>query len=136
MDYSPKQDKKLTSLRQINTTGSPLKDELYDWIRDNVKDVWINNGTGGTDICGVFVASCQMLPIHYGKFPFHRIRYSYFQLELFSFRIQELTFRVGELQVAALGMDLHAWNDEGKAVLNEEGNMVIKKPFPNLPLVS
>lgn len=40
----------------------------------------------------------------------------------------------GELQAPLLGMQLEAWNDEGKPVKDEQGNMVITRPFPNMPI--
>ena len=49
--YIPNQHHSLKSLRSIATAGSVLKAELYDWIYDNIgKNVFINNGTGGTDV--------------------------------------------------------------------------------------
>lgn len=49
--YVPKKDYDLTCIDQIQLAGSVLKPDLYDWMRDNVhKDVWVNNGTGGTDV--------------------------------------------------------------------------------------
>lgn len=58
-----------------------------------------------TDICGVFVATSQVLPIYYG-----------------------------ELQVPALGMAISSYDEAGKPVFNEQGNLVITKPFPNVSL--
>ncbi|KAL8293114.1 hypothetical protein RQP46_000808 [Phenoliferia psychrophenolica] len=54
--YHPNQHHSLKSLQAIATAGSVLKGELYDWIYENVgKDVCILNGTGGTDICNLFL---------------------------------------------------------------------------------
>ncbi|GAA5984693.1 hypothetical protein JCM11641_004565, partial [Rhodosporidiobolus odoratus] len=37
-------------VKQIQLAGSVLEGRLYDWMRDHIqKDVWVNNGTGGTD---------------------------------------------------------------------------------------
>lgn len=49
--YVPNKHHSLTSLKTIATAGSVLKADLYDWVFSNVgKQVWINNGTGGTDV--------------------------------------------------------------------------------------
>ncbi|GAA6064069.1 hypothetical protein JCM10212_001475 [Sporobolomyces blumeae] len=104
--YVPKNDFDLTTIGQIQLAGSVLKPDLYDWMRGNVqKDVWVNNGTGGTDICGLFIGAAKSLPIYHG-----------------------------EITVIALGMDLQAWNDDGEPVIDESGDMVITKPFPNSPV--
>ncbi|GAA5951770.1 hypothetical protein JCM3765_003113 [Sporobolomyces pararoseus] len=104
--YSPKKEYDLKGIDQIQLAGSVLKPDLYDWMRDNVhKDVWVNNGTGGTDICNLFIGAVKSVPIYHG-----------------------------EISTIALGMDLQAWNDEGKPVIDETGDMVICKPFPNQPI--
>jgi acetoacetyl-CoA synthetase len=85
VNYEPNKHHDLSSLRMVGAAGSPLKAELYDWIREFVGPVFLNNGTGGTDICNLFVGPCMSLPI------FH-----------------------AEIQVPALGMDLVAWDDDGQ----------------------
>ncbi|GAA5830164.1 hypothetical protein JCM3766R1_002805 [Sporobolomyces carnicolor] len=105
-EYVPKKEYDLRCIKQIQLAGSVLKPDLYDWMRDNVhSDVWVNNGTGGTDICNLFIGAAKSVPIYHG-----------------------------EISVIALGMDLQAWNDEGKAVIDETGDMIICKPFPNQPV--
>ncbi|GAA5933062.1 uncharacterized protein JCM15063_002283 [Sporobolomyces koalae] len=104
--YRPNQDYDLSCIDQIQLAGSVLKPPLYDWMRDNVRtEVWVNNGTGGTDICNLFIGAVKSVPIYHG-----------------------------EISVIALGMDLQAWNDDGKPVIDETGDMVICKPFPNQPV--
>lgn len=94
--YSPRQNHQLSSLSIIATTGSPLKEELYDFIKNEVGDkIFINNASGGTDICGAFVGAMPTLPVYYG-----------------------------EIQVAFLGMKLESWNDAGKSIQDDQGNMV------------
>ncbi|GAA5911690.1 uncharacterized protein JCM6883_002448 [Sporobolomyces salmoneus] len=104
--YVPNKEYDLTCIDQIQLAGSVLKPDLYDWMRDNVHEgVWVNNGTGGTDICNLFIGAAKSVPIYHG-----------------------------EISVIALGMDLQAWNDDGKPVIDETGDMVICKPFPNQPV--
>jgi acetoacetyl-CoA synthetase len=46
--YSPKEHHPLAALKQILSTGSPLKPELFSWVYANVKaDVLLASITGG-----------------------------------------------------------------------------------------
>ncbi|BGP45936.1 hypothetical protein JCM10450v2_001771 [Rhodotorula kratochvilovae] len=104
--YVPNKEFDLKHVKQVQTAGSVLKPELYDWMRENIhQDVWVNNGTGGTDICNLFIGAVRSKPIYHG-----------------------------ELTCMALGMDLQAWDDDGKPVIDQQGDMVITKPFPNMPI--
>lgn len=104
--YVPNKEFDLRHVRQIQLAGSVLKPELYDWMRDYIhKDVWVNNGTGGTDICGLFIGAVRSKAIYHA-----------------------------ELTCIALGMDLQAWDDDGNPVYDQQGEMVITKPFPNMPV--
>ncbi|BGP29974.1 hypothetical protein JCM10296v2_001726 [Rhodotorula toruloides] len=104
--YVPNKEYDLRHVKQVQTAGSVLKPELYDWMRLNIhKDVWVNNGTGGTDICSLFIGAVRSKPIYHG-----------------------------ELTCMALGMDLQAWDEDGNPVIDGQGDMVITKPFPNMPI--
>jgi len=84
--YIPNKEFDLTHVKQVQTAGSVLKPELYDWMRANIhENVWVNNGTGGTDICNLFIGAVRSKPIYHG-----------------------------ELTCIALAMDLQAWDDDGK----------------------
>ena len=97
---------KLDSLESILSTGSPLVEEQFDWIYDNVKsDIHLSSISGGTDIIGCFLAGSPILPV----------------------------FR-GELQCPQLGMSVESWNDKGVSVIGESGELVCTKPFPSMPL--
>ena len=61
--------------------------------------------SGGTDVCTAFVGSSPLLPVY-----------------------------EGEIQCRALGCALYAWNDEGRPVTNEVGEMVITAPMPSMPI--
>lgn len=96
----------LTSLRSIGSTGSTLPPEGFDWIYQHVKkDLWLASMSGGTDVCSAFVGGNPTLPVY-----------------------------AGEIQCRALGCKLEAFNENGKAVLNEVGEMVITKPMPSMPV--
>lgn len=105
--YFPKDRHSLKSLDMILTAGAPLSPELYGFLDEKVKkNVFINNGTGGTDICGVFVGGVPSLPTY-----------------------------AGEIQSGVLGCKIEAWSEEGKPVpYGEEGEMVCTTPIPNFPL--
>lgn len=40
----------------------------------------------------------------------------------------------GELQVRGLGLDVHIYNDDGKEIFQEQGELICGKPFPSMPL--
>ncbi|OIR22753.1 MAG: acetoacetate--CoA ligase [Marine Group III euryarchaeote CG-Epi3] len=94
------------SLNSILSTGSPLVEEQFDWVYDNVKsDIQLSSISGGTDIIGCFLAGSPILPV----------------------------FR-GELQCPQLGMSVESWNDDGVSVIGESGELVCTKPFPSMPI--
>ncbi|MCA1801536.1 MAG: acetoacetate--CoA ligase [Rhodothermaceae bacterium] len=96
----------LERMRMVGSTGSPLPPEGYAWVYDHVKaDVMLNSTSGGTDICSSFVGGNPLLPVH-----------------------------AGEIQCRLLGSAVEARNEQGKAVLDEVGEMVITRPMPCMPL--
>ena len=96
----------LSHLRLILSTGSPLIEENYDYVYQNVKkDVLLGSISGGTDIISCFALSNPMLPV-----------------------------KRGELQCKGLGMDIHSFNDKGKSLINEKGELVCTSPFPSMPI--
>lgn len=102
----PRQLANLGALRTIGSTGSPLSPDGYRWLYESVKaDVWVNCISGGTDICGGFVGGVPTLPVH-----------------------------LGEMQCRMLGAAVHAFDDAGKPVLGEVGELVCTKPLPSMPL--
>jgi acetoacetyl-CoA synthetase len=103
---SPGKTADLKELRSIGSTGSTLPPEGFTWIYHEVKkDLWLTSMSGGTDVCSAFVGGNPMWPVY-----------------------------AGEIQCRALGCNLEAWNDEGKAVVEEEGEMVITTPMPSMPV--
>ncbi len=94
------------ALKTIGSTGSPLPPEAYDWIYTHVKrDLWLISFSGGTDICSGFVGGSVLLPVYRG-----------------------------EIQCRLLGVALEAFDEEGKPVYDETGEMVITQPMPSMPL--
>ena len=104
--HSPRHSHKLTSVRTILSTGSPLSHESFNYIyREFKSDVCLSSISGGTDILSCFVGGCPILPVY-----------------------------VGEIQAPGLGMAVEIWNEDGIAVLQEKGELVCTAPFPCCPL--
>lgn len=102
----PRSAHDLSALRVIFSTGSPLLPEDYDWVYAQVKpDVLLASISGGTDICGCFVGGCPVLPV-----------------------------RRGEIQCRLLGVDAAAYDDEGRDAGHGRGELVIRQPFPAMPV--
>ena len=102
----PRERYKLTALRTINLAGSPASPESMGWFYRNVKqDVWVANGSGGTDCCTGFVGGVPTLPV-----------------------------RAGEIQAPSLGVSVKAYNARGESVVDEVGELVITEPMPSMPL--
>ncbi len=100
----------LSKLRAIGSTGSPLSIESYRWVYDKIpkvggKDIWLNPISGGTDFAGAFVAGLPTLPVV-----------------------------IGEMQCRCLGADVRAWDDQGRDLIDEVGELVCAKPMPSMPL--
>ncbi len=103
----PKESHDLSSLRMIGSTGSVLVPESFDYIYESVKsDVHLASMSGGTDICGCFMASIPTLGVHRG-----------------------------ELQGPCLGMAAKVFNSAGDvAAIDEKGELVCTVPFPSKPI--
>jgi acetoacetyl-CoA synthetase len=102
----PRAGRRLTRLRAVGSTGSPLTPEGFDWVYAQLgPDVWLFSSSGGTDVCTAFIGGVPTLPVHRG-----------------------------ELQARALGADLRAFDAEGNAVVGEVGELVVTAPMPSMPL--
>ncbi|WP_425342747.1 acetoacetate--CoA ligase [Piscinibacter koreensis] len=96
----------LGALRTVGSTGSPLPPEGYAWIyRAVAPDVWLNAVSGGTDLCGAFLAGTPTLPVF-----------------------------TGEMQCRALGAAVASFDEQGEAVLDQVGELVCTRPLPSMPL--
>ncbi|MBI5845080.1 MAG: acetoacetate--CoA ligase [Deltaproteobacteria bacterium] len=104
--YVPKKACDLSSIKTLLSTGSPLSDEMFDWVYENVKaDLQLASISGGTDLNGCFALGCPIKPVY-----------------------------AGELQCLGLGMDVEAWDENGKPVIGTQGELVCKTAFPSMPL--
>jgi acetoacetyl-CoA synthetase len=104
--FVPAQSVDLSSLRTILSTGSPLLPDGFDYIYRSVKsDVLLASISGGTDIVSCFALGCPTRPVHRG-----------------------------EIQCRGLGMRVDIFDDEGRPVRGERGELVCTAPFPSMPV--
>ncbi len=96
----------LDALGTMLSTGSPLAPESFDFVYESIKaDLCLSSISGGTDIISCFVLGNPTLPVHRG-----------------------------EIQCFGLGMDVAAFDDEGRAVIGDKGELVCRRPFPSMPI--
>ena len=104
----------LQNLRALGTTGSPLSAEVQQWGSEQMQqvyasagvqrpDIWWCNISGGTD-AGTYVGGLRDLPMV-----------------------------AGEMQCRFLGVSVEAWNEQGKPVIDEVGELVVTQPLPSMP---
>ncbi|MGM4908411.1 acetoacetate--CoA ligase [Rhizobium sp. 768_B6_N1_8] len=104
---TPRTSHDLSSLRLITSTGSPLSPEGFAFVYEGIKeDVQLASISGGTDIVSCFVLGNPLQPVWRG-----------------------------EIQGAGLGLAVDVWNDEGKPVRQEKGELVCTKAFPSMPVM-
>jgi len=105
--WKPRETHKLQSLRAMLSTGSPLAAESFHFIYDSVKaDIQLASVSGGTDICGCFIAGNPLGPV----WP-------------------------GELQAPTLGCAMDVYDDQARPIAQEKGELVCVKPFPSMPVM-
>ncbi|MCP2256187.1 acetoacetyl-CoA synthetase [Prauserella aidingensis] len=103
----PSEDVDLSSLRAIGSTGAPLSEEGFRWIAEAIgPEVQICSVSGGTDLCTAFVGSAPDVPVW-----------------------------LGELSCRSLGAAVQAYDDSGRAVVDEVGELVVTKPMPSMPVM-
>jgi acetoacetyl-CoA synthetase len=96
----------LRSLESVTLAGSPVSPECMQWCYENVKrDLWVVSGSGGTDVCSGFVGGVVTRPVY-----------------------------AGEIQARLLGCAAHAYDDDGNAVVDAVGELVISEPMPSMPV--
>ena len=106
LGVQPKKTHKLTQLKTITSTGSPLSPESFDYVYTSIKkDVLLSSIAGGTDIISCFVLGDPTLPVHRG-----------------------------EIQRRGFGLSVQVFNDEGNIIVGEKGELVCTKPFPSMPI--
>jgi acetoacetyl-CoA synthetase len=102
----PRDAHDLSALKTVMLAGSPVSAEVYAWFYRNVKrDLYIHCGSGGTDVCTGFTGGTPTLPTHAGEHT-HR----------------------------NLGVAAFAFDDAGRTLVGEVGEMVITRPMPSMPV--
>lgn len=102
----PRERFDLSHLTGISLAGSPATPGCMAWFYANVKkDLWVANGSGGTDCCTGFVGGVPTLPVY-----------------------------AGEIQAPSLGVAVKAFNERGESVIDEVGELVITEPLPSMPV--
>ena len=101
----PRETHKLDTVRAMMSTGSPLVPEGFDYVYRDIKaDLQLSSISGGTDIISCFVLGSPVLPVWRG-----------------------------EIQCRGLGLAVDVWDDDGRPVRGEKGELVCTKPFPAMP---
>jgi acetoacetyl-CoA synthetase len=97
----------LSSIKIITSTGSPLAEESFKYVYENIKqNVHLASIAGGTDLVGCLILG-----------------------NLFS------NVYKGEIQGQSLGIDVDVFTEEGKSINDsEKGELVVKNPFPSMPV--
>jgi acetoacetyl-CoA synthetase len=97
----------LESIKIITSTGSPLAEESFKYIYENIKqNVHLASIAGGTDLVGCLILGNLFSNVH-----------------------------KGEIQGKSLGIDVDIFTDAGKSTSDgEKGELVVKQPFPSMPI--
>jgi acetoacetyl-CoA synthetase len=97
---------RLDTVRTITSTGSPLAPERFDFVYENIKrDVHLASISGGTDIIGLFVGGNPVGPVWRG-----------------------------EIQARTLGMKVEVFDENGRPIRRQQGELVCTMPFPSMPV--
>jgi acetoacetyl-CoA synthetase len=104
--YRPLDQVRLPRLRSVISTGSPLAPEQFDFVSNAIgSDIQLASISGGTDIVSAFALGNPTLPVYRG-----------------------------ELQCRGLGMRVEVYDDDGRPVQGQQGELVCTAPFPSMPV--
>lgn len=104
--FKPTKYHEYPALRMMMSTGSPLSPESFEYIYRELKsDICLASVSGGTDIVSCFALGNPIAPV-WG----------------------------GELQTSGLGMKVEVFDECGKAIVGEKGELVCTAPFPSRPI--
>ena len=102
----PKDISDFPYMKVIASTGSPLTDSSFNYVyREWKTDVQLSSIAGGTDIISCFMLGNPVLPVYRG-----------------------------EIQCIGLGMDVDCFDDNGRSLTGEQGELVCKQAFPSMPI--
>ena len=92
-------------LKGLGSTGAPLTTEVFQWLQAQIPKVHIQSLSGGTDVCTAFIGPNPLSPVY-----------------------------AGQIQGALLGAAVASWDESGKAIVGQMGELVITKPLPSMPI--
>ncbi|KCZ58684.1 acetoacetate--CoA ligase [Hyphomonas chukchiensis] len=96
----------LSAMDMVLLGGAPATPETFQWFYENVaEDFWVNSQSGGTDLCSGLAVGLPIQPVY-----------------------------AGEIQCRGLGIAMEVWNEGGRSILDEVGELVVTRPFPTAPL--
>jgi acetoacetyl-CoA synthetase len=102
----PGRELDLSALRTLGSTGAPLPASCYHWVHDHVgAHVQTASTSGGTDVVSGFAGGAPGVPVW-----------------------------AGEISAPLLGVALEAWDETGRPVAGEVGELVVTRPMPSMPL--
>lgn len=101
---SPRAVSDLSAVHAVSLTGAPVSDAVARWAIANVAP-WLVVGSGGTDVATGLVGSSPWLPV-----------------------------RAGYISTRLLGVDAHVFDEAGRPVIDEVGELVVTQPMPSMPL--
>lgn len=102
----PRQRADLDRLETVMLVGSPAVPEVFAWTREELgDDLWVSSQSGGTEFCSGLLAGSPLLP----TLP-------------------------GSIQAPALGVDALGFDDDGRSVKGQVGELVVRQPLPSMPI--
>ena len=97
---------RLAGMRALLSTGAPLEASQFHYVHEAIQpNAQVCSISGGTDIIGCFVLGNPISPVY-----------------------------PGQIQGPALGVDVAVFDEQGRPLAGEEGELVCRKPFPSMPL--
>ncbi len=106
LGLEPRKTHRLAALKIMLSTGSPLAPESFDYVYRAVKkNLQLASMSGGTDIISCFAPGNPIAPVWRG-----------------------------ELQCRGLGMKVEVFDDQGRPLRGEKGELVCSGPFPSMPI--
>ena len=96
----------LSRIRGIGSTGAPLPIDGFRYVSDAISaSAQLQSVSGGTDVCTAFVGASPLVPVW-----------------------------EGELSCRHLACAVEAYGPEGTPLIGEQGELVITKPMPSMPV--
>jgi acetoacetyl-CoA synthetase len=103
---TPGSELDLSALRGVGSTGAPLPEDGFRWVSQAVgASIHLQSVSGGTDVCTAFVGASPLVPVW-----------------------------AGEISCRHLGCRVEAFDAAGRAIVGEQGELVLTAPMPSMPV--